>query len=99
MGIWKSEQFIVEVSLGNAKSLDVNYIIHSSLKGAVYTILKERRRVPYTAMDIYRYNTSFKHQTTGAYCISESRMQEICVSGLDGGILSCYSCSKEGCLP
>lgn len=41
MSIWKSEQFIVEGSVGNATSFDVIRTEHTNLKGAVYTILKE----------------------------------------------------------
>jgi hypothetical protein len=47
VGTWKSEQFIVEGSVGNATSFDVNRTEHTNLEGTVYTTIKERRHVPY----------------------------------------------------
>lgn len=100
-GIWKSEQFIVEESLGNAKSFDVIRTEHTNLEGAVCTTIKERRHVPYISDGEHSNKMTFSN--TGANqskcCVSESRMREIRLYGLGGGILSCYSVSKEGCLP
>ena len=97
MGKGKSEQSIVKVSLGNAKSPRHR----RGLEGAVYAMLRERRRVPYTVMDTHRYIITFAHQQllVDAYCISESRMREIRLSGLGGGLLKYCSRSMEGGLP
>lgn len=60
---------------------------HTSLEGTVCTTTKERRQVPYSMMDKYSYIMTFGNQmeTSGKSCASESRMQEICLSGSIGG--------------
>jgi hypothetical protein len=98
--IWKSEQFIVEESLGNAKSFDVNRTEHTNLEGTVCTTIKERRHVPYSKMEKHSNKMTFSSTDENRCkgCVSKSRMRENRLSGSVGGLLNCYI-SEEGGLP
>jgi len=87
--------------LGNAKSLDVSLKEHTSLEGTVCIEAKERKQVPYSKMGKHSYIMTFgsSDENQSECNVSESRMRENRLSGLNGGILSCYSGNKEGCLP
>jgi len=57
--------------------------------------------MPYVDMDKHSYIMTFGN-TDENQCecsVSESRMREIRLSGLVGGVLNCYPGIKEGCLP
>ena len=101
MRIRKSEQFIVEGSLGNAKSFEVNHMVQTNLEGAVCTTKKERRQVPYTVMEKHSYKMTFNStdENQSKSCVSKSRMRENRLSGSVGGLLNFYTYSEEGGLP
>lgn len=87
-----------EVS-GHKAKLDASIWGIQALKGLSTETTKERKRVPYSKMDKHSYIMTFGSQETGECSVSESRMRETRLSGLVGGILSCYLGCKEGCLP
>ena len=57
--------------------------------------------MPFSMVDKHSYKMTLEHQqeTVGTYCASESRMREIRLSGLGGGVLNPYANREEGCLP
>jgi hypothetical protein len=99
--LWKSEQYIVEGRLGNAKSFAVNHMVQTNLEGIVCTTIKERRHVPYTVMDKHSYKMTFRSTDENRCkgCVSKSRMRENRLSGSVGGLLNFYTYSEEGGLP
>ena len=101
MHIWKSEQFIVEGSLGNAKSFAVNRTEQTNLEGTVCTTIKERRHVPYSKMEKHSNKMTFSStdENQCKSCVSKSRMRENRLSGSVGGLLNFYTYSEEGGLP
>ncbi len=70
-----------------------------ALKELSTVTTKERRHVPYIRDGEHSYIMTFGSQETGECAVSESRMRENRLSGLNGGILSCCLGNKEGCLP
>ena len=84
--IGKSKQFIVKVGLGNANSLTHEPYGCTSLKGAVYLPVRERNHRSMLRNGLHN-NSSLTHQTLyGARLVSKSRMREIRLSGLVGGL-------------
>jgi hypothetical protein len=98
-GIWKSEQSIVKVSNGNALSLDANHVEHTSLEGAVYITKGRRTMCHMFTMDNTTTQFNLNSQVTGESDVSESRVREIRLHGLGGGVLNLYENREEGCLP
>jgi len=74
---------------------------HTSLEGTVYRITKERRHVLYISDRGHSYKMTFGSQVAipGKSSVSESRMREIRLSGLNGGVLNPHVSREEGCLP
>ena len=82
----KSEQLIVEVSLGNAKSL-VRLTGKQVLEGAVGSNFKGKDTMFQTQSWPTQLHTAFSsHSNMASQLLLESRMREIRLSGLNGGL-------------
>ncbi len=86
----KSEQFVVQVSEGNASSLELHTFEYeaTSLKGAVNSNVRDRRPSSMLSNGLYKLNyhlSTWLEALTSKVLLLESRMREIRLSGLARG--------------